>query len=117
MGQALGVAIGGTIFNNQLRSNLGNNVHNAPPNVVALMEKLHQLSADDAESLQIRHALSKSFHVIWIVMCAFAGLSLQLNFLTKEYDMNQKHQLELTFLLKDMNGSTKVTVAEQSSRV
>ncbi|QYT01547.1 MFS domain-containing protein [Trichoderma simmonsii] len=117
LGQALGVAIGGTIFDNRLRANLENSVENAPSSIMALMDRLHQLPLDEPISLQIRDALSRSFHVIWIVMCAFAGLSLLLSFLMKEYDMNQEHQSDQVFLLKDMGGPSPETTAGQSSQL
>ncbi|KAL7912637.1 putative MFS transporter [Trichoderma velutinum] len=117
LGQALGVAVGGAIFNNRLRANLENSVENAPSNIMALMERLHQLTTDDPTSLQIRNALSRSFRVIWIVMCVFAGLSLLLSLLAKEYNMNQEHQSDQIFLLKDMGDSAPETVAGHSNRV
>ncbi|KAK4067186.1 uncharacterized protein Triagg1_7914 [Trichoderma aggressivum f. europaeum] len=117
LGQSLGVAIGGTIFDNQLRANLKISGENAPSSIMVLMERLHQLAPDDPISLDIRNALSRSFRVIWIVMCALAGLSLLLSFLMKEYDMDQEHQSDQVFLLEDMGDPAPGTDGEQSSRI
>ncbi|KAL7937324.1 putative MFS transporter [Trichoderma chlorosporum] len=117
LGQALGVAIGGTILDNQLQVKLGNSTQGAPSSIMELMEKLHRLPLDDPTTLHIRNALARSLRVIWIVMCAFAGAGLLLSFLTKEYDMNQEQQSDQTFLLKDVGGPVQETAEEQSDCV
>ncbi|CAG8908534.1 unnamed protein product [Penicillium egyptiacum] len=106
MGQAIGVAIGGVILDNQLQKHMSDTVAKGAANesqaqslnAVTLVEILKKLPADSSEASMIRQALVESFQVIWMVMCGFAGLNLILNIFIKEFDMNQNHETEQGFM-------------------
>ena len=103
-GQALGVAIGGTILDNRMQANL-QNVIGLPQSsgsyatgTVALVEQLKAMPHGSPIAVAIRNAFASSFQTIWAVMCGFAGLNLIAHFLIKEYDMNQEHITEQAFV-------------------
>ncbi|THC90428.1 hypothetical protein EYZ11_010105 [Aspergillus tanneri] len=106
MGQAIGVAIGGAILDNQLQNHLSaaalrgaaDQSQGQSLNAVTLVEMLKQLPANSSEAFNVRRALVESFQVIWVVMCGFAGLNLILNIFIKEFDMNQSHETEQGFM-------------------
>jgi hypothetical protein len=117
-GQTLGVAIGGTVFQNQMRSNL-QEVHGLPADAlqyatdaVALVEELKRMPHDSPVAVKLRQAFSDSFRIIWAVMCAFAGFALIASLLVKEYDMNQENLTEQGFL----DGERREDAKEDSSR-
>jgi Fungal trichothecene efflux pump (TRI12) len=103
-GQALGVAIGGTILDNRMRVNL-QKITGLPQGsesyaigTVALVEQLKAMPSDSPLAFALRNAFASSFRTIWAVMCGFAGLNLIAHFLIKEYDMNQEHLTEQYFI-------------------
>ncbi|KAF2119430.1 putative MFS multidrug transporter [Lophiotrema nucula] len=99
-GQTLGVAIGGTIFQNRMKAELGNvpgfqgNTGAAANDVVRLIEKMKQLSSEDPQLSMLKYAFASSFKIIWAVMCAFAGVVFIASFFIKEYSMRQRHVTE-----------------------
>jgi MFS family permease len=117
MGQAIGVAIGGVILDNQLQKHMSDAVAKGAANesqaqslnAVTLVEILKKLPADASEAIMIRQALVESFQVIWMVMCGFAGLNLILSIFIKEFDMNQNHETEQGFMheVRENNPSIK----------
>jgi hypothetical protein len=117
MGQAIGVAIGGVILDNQLQKHMSDAVAKGAANesqaqslnAVTLVEILKKLPADSSEAIMIRQALVESFQVIWMVMCGFAGLNLILSIFIKEFDMNQNHETEQGFMheVRENNPSIK----------
>jgi MFS family permease len=97
-GQAVGVAIGGTILENHMQVELQNPSIRAllPPGfqnlgVVALVSVIKTLPHDSVLAILLKTALARSFHVIWATMCGLAGVTLIANLVVKEYDMNQEH--------------------------
>ncbi|KAK2882612.1 hypothetical protein FQN49_000184 [Arthroderma sp. PD_2] len=99
LGQALGVAIGGAIVDNQLRVNLIDaGLSDQPASLIRLTRILKELPPTAPLAIALRQAMSKSFRTIWIVMCGFAALNLLLNFLVVEYSMNQEHKTEQRFI-------------------
>ncbi|KAL2799940.1 MFS general substrate transporter [Aspergillus keveii] len=89
-GQALGVAVGGVILDNQLRRHLSTALLTGirgtatadsllggrALNAASLVEILDRLPAGSPETMEIRRALVKSFQVIWMVICGFAEFGL-----------------------------------------
>jgi len=92
-GQAIGVAIGGVVFQNRMEANLLKYENLAP--------MANQYSADAAGLVQIikampdgvdkqdlKQAYTDSLRIVWAVCCALSGAALLLSLLTKEYDLN-----------------------------
>ncbi|PYH41502.1 MFS general substrate transporter [Aspergillus saccharolyticus JOP 1030-1] len=107
MGQAIGVAVGGAILDNQLQRQISaaslledtsSSQSGLSLNAVTLVELLKHIPSDSSEAVEIRRALVDSFQVIWMVMCGFAGLNLILSIGVKEFDMNQNHETEQGFV-------------------
>jgi hypothetical protein len=71
-------------------------------NAVALVEILHQLLSDSLEALELGTAFLRSYRIIWVVMCALAGVVLLGSLFVKEYDMNQEHVTDQGFMHSEM---------------
>jgi len=92
-GQALGVAIGGVIFQNQMVTKL-----KAQPLYAAQAAELAKDAAQLVEiikqtpagpnKLALRTAYTDSLRTVYIVMCALAGVCLALCVFIKAYDLN-----------------------------
>ncbi|KAK2616255.1 hypothetical protein QQS21_000890 [Conoideocrella luteorostrata] len=100
MGQALGVAIGSAVLENQLRQRLTKLIASQPAldarrqtlDIMALAALLKQLSRDNEFAVQAREAMAKSFQTIWIVLSVIAGACFLAMLPLKEYDMNRAHE-------------------------
>ncbi|PQE13797.1 MFS multidrug transporter protein [Rutstroemia sp. NJR-2017a BVV2] len=95
LGQTVGVAVGGVIFQNRMQANLSTypNLANLSGkyslDAVALITHINTLSSDASETLQLKTAFANSIRVIWAVMCGFAGLGLIVTAGVEGYDLNQ----------------------------
>lgn len=91
-GQAVGVAIGGAIFQNEMRRNLQQTARFADQasalakDAAALVQIIHDANTDDQAVL--KKAYADSLRTIYIVMCAFAGVCFFLSLTIKKYDIN-----------------------------
>ncbi|CAG7948745.1 unnamed protein product [Penicillium nalgiovense] len=94
LGQALGVAVGGAIFQNRMYQNLLKY-----PEFFSLASEYSADSAglvqiikgmpDGIHKLHLREAYTDSLRIVWAVCCGVSFLGLLLSFLTKAYDLNQ----------------------------
>ncbi|KAL8814448.1 MAG: hypothetical protein Q9223_006326 [Gallowayella weberi] len=102
-GQAIGVAVGGTIFQNQVKTKL--------LSYPLLASKADEYSKDASRLVQIikamqdgvvkedmKHAYADSLKVVWTTMCGLAAVGLILSFWTKGLDMNKPLETEQGFL-------------------
>ncbi|KAL8714746.1 MAG: hypothetical protein Q9220_001259 [cf. Caloplaca sp. 1 TL-2023] len=102
-GQAIGVAVGGTVFQNQMKIKLA-----AYP---ALASKADEYSKDAASLVQIikamqdgvakeslKHAYADSLKVVWATMCGLAAVGLIASLWTKGLDMNKPLETEQGFI-------------------
>jgi hypothetical protein len=104
-GQALGVAIGGTILDNRMQANMRvvggldhGDANQVASSAVSLVAQLKALPHDSPLSILLREAFAKSFQTIWAVMCSVAGLILIAHLFVTEYDMNQEHVTQQAFV-------------------
>jgi MFS family permease len=93
-GQAIGVAISGTIFQNQMKLKLMKYPHYASQagalakDAAALVEIIkHTPAGQDKLDLQISYV--DSIRTVYIVMCALAGVALFAASFIKAYDLNR----------------------------
>lgn len=104
-GQSLGVAIGGTIFQNRFAAELANLPSSIrgqiPDNVVVLIEYTKHLPSEDLRKELLKELLTRSFRVIWIAMCAVAACATLMSFFIKEYSMAQEHKTEQVYRGRD----------------
>lgn len=101
-GQAIGVAIGGVIFQNQMEKKL-----RAYPQFVSRASELAKDAAalvqiiketpEGQDKLDLRTAYIDSVRVIFIVLCALASVALVSSFFIKSYDLNRALETEQGF--------------------
>ena len=78
-GQSLGVAIGGVVFQNQIKEKLMSYPLLAPmageysKDATALVSIIKNMT-EGVEKTQLKQAYADSLKIIWVVMCALAGL-------------------------------------------
>ncbi|KAJ5081048.1 hypothetical protein N7456_013286 [Penicillium angulare] len=94
LGQAIGVAIGGVVFQNRMYSNLLKYPALAPlasaysQDAAGLVQIIKQM-ADGAEKSNLKEAYTDSLRIVWAVCCAISGVALLFSLLTEAYDLNQ----------------------------
>ena len=92
-GQALGVAIGGVIFQNQMVQKLrgypayAEQANELAKDAAALVEIIKE-TADGARKMELMTAYTDSLRTVYIVMCALAGVCLVASLCIKGYDLN-----------------------------
>jgi hypothetical protein len=96
-GQALGVAIGGVAFQNQIKKKLLSYPIFAPladaysKDATALVSIIKAMQ-EGPEKTQLIQAYADSLQIIWIVMCALSAVGLIVSLFTKGYSLNQEHK-------------------------
>jgi hypothetical protein len=96
-GQSLGVAIGGVIFQNQIKQKMLSYPLLAPmadvysKDATSLVGIIKAMEAG-AEKTQIIQVYADSLKTIWIVMCALSGVALVASLFTKGYSLTQEHK-------------------------
>lgn len=92
-GQALGVAIGGVIFQNEMANNLRSyplffeRASELAKDAVALVEIIRHTSVEDGK-LDLQTAYTDSLRTVYIFVTAMAGVSLVASLFIKPYDLN-----------------------------
>ncbi|KAG4025220.1 hypothetical protein MFRU_063g00100 [Monilinia fructicola] len=95
-GQAVGVAIGGVIFQSQFRnklssySSLASNYTELANDASGLVQVIRGLPDDDPEKLMIIHAYADALKVLWAVMAGLAGVAGLLSLGTEELSLEVK---------------------------
>jgi MFS family permease len=101
-GQAIGVAIGGVIFQNQMEKKLraypqfASRANELAKDAAALVQII-KATPDGQDKLDLRTAYIDSVRVIFIVLCALAGVALISSFFIKSYDLNRALETEQGF--------------------
>ena len=96
-GQSLGVAVGGVVFQNQIKQKLLSYPLLAPmagaysKDATALVSIIKAMQAG-TEKTQLIQAYADSLKTIWIVMCALSAVALLASLLTKGYSLQQEHK-------------------------
>ncbi|KAJ4863536.1 major facilitator superfamily domain-containing protein [Trichoderma breve] len=95
LGQAVGVAIGGVIFQNRMTANLLNYPKLAPnataygADAAGLVDIIKSMpSGQNKHDLQ--QAFVDSLRIVWAVCCALAGFGLLLSLLNQSYSIDQE---------------------------
>ncbi|KAJ6178052.1 hypothetical protein N7519_008513 [Penicillium mononematosum] len=111
-GQSIGVAIGGVIFQNRMKSNL--------LNYPALQSVADEYSGDAASAVELirgmhgqvktdlTQAYADSLKIVWAFCCGISGLIFIASLLTKSYDLNQ------TLITKQRPGNEELYKKEES---
>ncbi|KAL8776008.1 MAG: hypothetical protein Q9213_008412 [Squamulea squamosa] len=102
-GQAIGVAVGGTVFQNQMKSKLlaypalASKANEYSKDASSLVQIIKGMQ-DDGVKQNLQHAYADSLKVVWATMCGLAGVGLILSLGTKGLDMNKPLETEQYFL-------------------
>ena len=105
-GQAIGVAIGGVIFQNQLKKKLLTYPLLAPmanaysSDASGLVQVIKQMQHGPART-QLIQSYADSLKSVWIVMCALAGVALLSSFLIKGFELDRALETEQGFKVAD----------------
>ncbi|KAJ8114865.1 hypothetical protein OPT61_g3354 [Boeremia exigua] len=101
-GQTLGVAIGGVIFQNQMKKKmftyplLAEMASEYSKDAAGLVEIIKAMPAGDVKD-QLKESYTHALRYIWIVMLVFSGLALIGSWFIKAYDMNAALETEHGF--------------------
>jgi MFS family permease len=93
-GQAIGVAIGGVVFQNRMYTNLLQYTELAPyareysQDAAGLVQVINAME-DGVTKQDLRTAYTDSLRIIWVVCCAFSAVGFFFSLWTKEYDVDQ----------------------------
>ncbi|KAF2754290.1 MFS general substrate transporter [Pseudovirgaria hyperparasitica] len=115
-GQTIGVAVGGVIFQNQLKKKLMDSVVFAPVadlysrDASGLVEIIRAMP-DGAEKLELRGAYTDALKVIWLVMCVLGGVALILSAVSKQFSLDQEMATEQGFQHKEKKTDEEKTAA------
>jgi MFS family permease len=121
-GQAIGVAIGGVIFQNQMEKKLraypqfASRASELAKDAAALVQII-KATPEGQDKLDLRTAYIDSVRVIFIVLCALASVALVSSFFIKSYDLNRALETEQGFIAEKKskeNGAEEGTPAGES---
>lgn len=93
-GQAVGIAIGGVIFQNQMRHQLlkyeefAGDAARLSRNAAALVTFIKDMASATAQE-HLKAAYTDSLRIIWATMCAISGVALGMSVFVKKYDLNR----------------------------
>ena len=112
VGQTLGVAIGGVIFQNQMKKKmltyplLANLADQYSKDAAGLVEIIKAMPAGEMKE-QIRDSYTDALRLVWIVMTAFSAIAFFSSFLVKAYDMNAALDTERGFKEQSKTGDVE----------
>ncbi|PLN85640.1 MFS general substrate transporter [Aspergillus taichungensis] len=96
-GQAVGIAVGGVVFQNRMRHHLQGYVELAPRadelarDAAALVTTMRGMT-DEVAMAHLKQAYTDSLRAIWAVCCGISGVGLALSVFVKKYDLNRALQ-------------------------
>lgn len=102
-GQAVGIAIGGVIFQNRMRHELLKYSETRSDAVflsqdaaalVTVIRAMGDSSVVDGRKYHMKQAYTDSLRVIWVFMAGAAGVGLMLSLFVKKYDLNRALKTE-----------------------
>ncbi|KAI9804453.1 MAG: hypothetical protein M1825_001352 [Sarcosagium campestre] len=102
-GQAIGVAVGGVIFQNEINKKLLGYPLLAPraaeysSDAASLVQVIKTMPRDLPERAQLIQAYADALKVVWIAMCALSAVALFLSVFTKGYSLDVALQTEQGF--------------------
>ena len=101
-GQGIGVAVGGTIFQNQIKKKLQAYPLLAPlaaeysKDAAALVQVIKAMEKGTARS-QLVDAYADSLKVVWVTMCGLAAVAFFTSFFVKGYSLDMEMLTEQGF--------------------
>ena len=101
-GQAIGVAIGGTVFQNQMKKKLlaypalASKAEEYSRDASSLVQIIKKLPADSVRT-QLIQSYADSLKIVWVTMCGLSAFALILSLLTEGLDLNKPLETEQGF--------------------
>ncbi|KAJ5659741.1 hypothetical protein N7507_006192 [Penicillium longicatenatum] len=95
LGQSVGVAVGGVVFQNRILEKFGNHpelgaeVLKHAQDASSLVEYIKALPVGSAARVLIQSLYAQSLTTVWAVMCGVAGAGLFSSLFVKKYTLNQ----------------------------
>jgi EmrB/QacA subfamily drug resistance transporter len=102
-GQTVGVAVGGVIFQNQVKIELGRFSDLAAVasqysvDAVALVQTMRQLPSDLPQARHLKTGFADALQIIWVVMCGLSGIALFASFFVERYALDRAITTEQGF--------------------
>lgn len=99
LGQAIGVAVGGVVFQNQMHKNLLKYDALAPmasaysKDAAGLVQVIKAMP-DGINKINLKDAYTDSLRIVWIVCCAISAVALVSSLFTEEYDLDRALETE-----------------------
>lgn len=118
LGQTLGVAVGGVVFQNQIRKNLLRYPALAPKadqysqDASGLVQVIQKME-DSQNKEDLRTAYTDSLRMVWAVCCALCGLALLSSFLTESYDVDQALRTVQGIRTEGVHDAEEVVLSER----
>ncbi|KAI9760450.1 MAG: hypothetical protein M4579_001644 [Chaenotheca gracillima] len=113
-GQALGVTIGGVVFQNSVRRkleaypDLAGRADEYSKDATSLVEMIKALPpSQDEQRQQFIQAYVDALHVVWIVMCALAAVAMIASAWTKSYSLDRALETDQGWVDSDERKSDK----------
>lgn len=119
-GQAIGVAIGGVIFQNQMSTKLmkypsfASRAADLSKDAAGLVQVIKGM-ADGVDKDDLRTAYADSLKTVWTVCCALAAVAMVASLWTKHYNLDTP--LESQQQLKKQRKTSRDSVAEEGKNV
>jgi MFS family permease len=94
LGQSVGVAIGGVIFQNRMKAKLeifpdiADQAGRYAQDASALVQAINSLPKNSLIRAELINGYADALKWIWVTMCAFAGLAMLTSFFSKSYTLN-----------------------------
>ncbi|CAP79873.1 putative transporter [Penicillium chrysogenum] len=94
LGQAIGVAVGGVVFQNRMFTNISRYPALAPmadaysKDAAGLVQVIKAM-ADGADKANLKEAYTDSLRTVWVVCCAVSGIAMVISLLTEHYDLDR----------------------------
>ncbi|KAJ5708544.1 hypothetical protein N7488_008345 [Penicillium malachiteum] len=94
LGQAIGVAIGGVVFQNRMYSNLlkypalASQASAYSQDASGLVQVITSM-ADGATKTHLKEAYTDSLRIVWVVCCGISAAALLFSLFTESYDLNR----------------------------
>lgn len=117
-GQTIGVAIGGVVFQNQMRRKmlgyplLAELADEYSKDAAGLVGIIKSMPAG-AMKVQLRESYTDALKYIWIVMTVFSAVSLVATLFIDEYNMDTEMDHEMGFRDKDKVGDAEKQMAQE----
>ncbi|KAL8822773.1 MAG: hypothetical protein Q9191_006497 [Dirinaria sp. TL-2023a] len=103
-GQAIGVAVGGTVFQNEMKQKLlaypalAHNAEAYSRDAASLVQIIKQFPPDQSSvKAELIQAYADSLKIVWLTMCGLGGVAMIASLATKGLDLNRPLETEQGF--------------------